>query len=187
MLILFCFVESVCLLIQLVFRPVPSFNLFCSDRRGCSDCTFLLKLSNKLLSPLLGHVLLGLLHVVAMSVGEVVEAESLVILPLHLVVHLLLCDTGLDVLTILFLKADFLLNLNVIELFNLVFDTLVFKALIFNVLHALLCLVQSVSLGLLNVLFHVLSSVLTRRFVREKSPLATLHLLLQELLKSDLW
>ena len=103
MLVLPSLVQSLCLVIQLVLRLVPGFNFFSGDRRGRSDCTFLLKFRDKLLSPFLGHILLGFLHVVAVSIWEIVETISFVILPLHLSVHMLFCDTRLDVLTILFL------------------------------------------------------------------------------------
>ena len=63
---------------------------------------------------------------------------------------------------------------------------MVLKTLIFDVLDTLLCPVKSVCLGLLNVLFHVLSRVLTCWFVGEEGPLAFLHLLLKEVLKCDL-
>ena len=122
-----------------------------------------------------------------MSVWEVIEAKCFVIIFLHLLVHLLLSNASFDVLSMLLLQRKLLFDLNLVELFHLVFDPLILKPLLLNINDSLLSLIQCIGLRLLHILFHVHASILTRRFVREKSALASIDLLLEKVFKRDLW
>ena len=121
-----------------------------------------------------------------MRVWEVIEAKSLVVVLLHLLVHLLLSNASFDVLSMLLLKGKFLLDFNLVELFHLILDSLILKPLLLDIIDSLLSLIQCIGLRLLHILLHVHASILTRGLIREKSALASVDLLLEEVFKGDL-
>lgn len=78
------------------------------------DLALLLQFVNNFLAPFKCGILLSLLYIVTMGVGEVIEAECLVVVFLQLLVHSLLGDALLDVFAVLLLHGGFLLNLNLV-------------------------------------------------------------------------
>ena len=122
-----------------------------------------------------------------MRVREVIEAICFVVVSLELVIHTLLRHALLDILSMLLLHGSFLLNFNLIKLFDLVANAGVFKALILEIVDPLLSLRLSSRLSLLHVLFHIVSGVLVGSFVEEESAFASVHFPLEERLECHLW
>ena len=87
----------------------------------------------------------------------------------------------------LLLHGSFLLNFNLVKLFDLVANAGIFQAFLLEIVDSLLSLRLSSRLSLLHVLFHIISGVLVGSLVEEEGALASVHLPLEERLKRHLW
>lgn len=122
-----------------------------------------------------------------MCVGEIIESVSFVMIALKLLVHSLLSNPMLNVLSMLLLHRCLLFDLNFVKLVYLITNSNVFQSFVLKIINPLLSYSLSLSFSLLHVLFHELSSVLIWTFVFEKCTFTTIHLLLQECLKGYIW
>ena len=78
----------------------------------------------------------------------------------------------------LLLHGCFLLDFNLVQLVDLLTDSLVLQALLLQIVHPLLCLGLGPRLRLLHVLLHVFSGVLIGGLIQEEGPLAPVQFLL---------
>jgi len=150
------------------------------------DLALLLQFLTDILAPFKRGILLCLLHIVAMGIGEVIEAICLVVVVLQLLIHSFLSYALLDVLTVLLLHGGLLLNLNLVELVHLLLDAHVFKPFLLQVEYFLLGAGLCPRLSDLHVLLHILSRVLIGRLVEEECSLASIKFFLQEGLEGHL-
>ena len=121
-----------------------------------------------------------------MGEGEVIEAIGFVILFLEFLELAPLLHALLHILSVLLLHGCFLLDFNLVQLVDLLTDSLVLQALLLKIVYSLFGFGLSSCLGLLHVLLHVFSGVLIGGLIQEEGPLAPVQFLLQKRLKCHL-
>ena len=121
-----------------------------------------------------------------MGEGEVIEAIGFVILFLEFLKLAPLLHALLHILSVLLLHGCFLLDFNLVQLVDLLTDSLVLQPLLLQIVHTLLSFGLCPRLGLLHVLLHVISGVLIGGLVEEEGPLSPVQFLLQKRLKGHL-
>ena len=156
------------------------------DCLRCFHLALLFKLFDKLFAPFERCVLLGTLHFITVGVGKVVEAVGFVIVFLEFLEHAPLFHALLHILSVLLLHGCFLLDFNLVQLVNLLSNSLILQPLLLQIVHPLLSLGLCFRLRLLHVLLHVFSGVLIGGLVEEEGPLAPVQFLLQERLEGHL-
>mmetsp|Transcript_33244 Transcript_33244/g.43760 ORF Transcript_33244/g.43760 Transcript_33244/m.43760 type:complete len:562 (+) Transcript_33244:125-1810(+) len=153
----------------------------------CLDRTSLFKLVDELSTPFFSRALLGSLHIVTMSVREVIEPVLLIVTSLQVLEHFLLSHSLFDILAMFSLHRGFFLLFDLTKLCDLILVFLVIDALLFDLVKALFGGSLSLCLRLLHVLLHEGASVFARAPIKEKCALSLTHFLREEVIEGHLW